>query len=1267
MERRIVLGIWLTLLLLSVLTLTVNIQSARTDLQTCEAEASSSIDDLRFTHKRTYHDGKGNREQVRVIDRKIIAFEVDKLKRELGVWEKGRNYNQIIDGHGTGLQPPREEEWSEMASKIYVVESVLLGQTAPSSVDHTIGPWFPPIGNQDGEGSCVAWAVGYYTKTFQEAEEHGWDLSGAEWMGGYCGYPTPAYQNRIFSPDFIYHLINGGVDMGSNFPDAMNLIAFVGACSWEKMPYDPSDHTSWPAEAAWREAPIYRGNNSGYEVMFTNTDEGIANLKSWVASDHLAVIGIDAGQYSALTSNDVWTLDNYAGGGGHANTIVGYDDNIGYVEEGETRHGAFKIANSWGVGWTGDHNNDGCYWISYEAMKQREGSCMFYQDMISYEPELVASFRVDHSTRAQCVITVGVGDDASPIQAKTLNNYIRKGGGPHPFCPNNIIFDITEFKDAVPSVINQSFFMKVWDGSSPPTGTIDFFSIEYYSDYGGGALRCNLTSLDVPVNTKAGDYVCVRVAQHDLSATLDAPLFVKFGDSSLLNATIHNCGLSNESDVELQLLINYSLVDSAVIPELPSGSSYTLSYMWTPTVEASFNITAYVPPVLNESFTANNRDTKFVAVTSFLPVHNLNTSLDYLTIQSAIDASQTSGGHTIFVDSGTYYEHVAVNKAVSLIGENLVNTIIDGNGVGTVVEVTVDNVTLMGFTIRNSGRTDRFPIPSDSGITLDHVKNCSISVNSIIANNYAIELYSSSFNTFSGNNITNNRGGVEVRYSSNNTFSGNNITNNWQGIFLSLSSNNTLRGSKIANNGLNLWIWGWNSSDFVNDVDASNTVNGKPIYYWVDKKDMTVPSDAGYVALVNCTRIIVQNLNLTASNRAGVLLAYTANSTITKNNIANSYYGIRLIWSLNITVSGNKVAASYNMGPGDPVGISVSSSSNITVSGNNITGWYGIKLYSSSHNMVSGNNINACMLMRACISLTGSSDNSISENNLTARGARAIELSSSSNNLVYHNNFLDYAHTGFTINSTNVWDDGYPSGGNYWSDHVKVDLYSGEFQDQLGGDGIVDILCVIDGFNRDNYPLMSPWTNAITAAVEVEPNALNLRSGGGWITAYIELTEGYNASYINVFTILLGDTVPAVADPKYDFVTNSGEYLTDRDGDGFLERMVKFDKAMVTEYITDVLGMEYGNLTLAITGQVAGTSFNGLCTIKVLLLGDVDHDGDVDWVDFGDFALAYGSKGPPQVLVPDPTYNLQADFDLDGDADWVDFGILAENYGKTAS
>ncbi len=65
------------------------------------------------------------------------------------------------------------------------------------------------------------------------------------------------------------------------------------------------------------------------------------------------------------------------------------------------------------------------------------------------------------------------------------------------------------------------------------------------------------------------------------------------------------------------------------------------------------------------------------------------------------------------------------------------------------------------------------------------------------------------------------------------------------------------------------------------------------------------------------------------------------------------------------------------------------------------------------------------------------------------------------------------------------------------------------------------------------------------------------------------------------------------------------------------------------------------------------------------ILGDLDGDGDVDWVDFGDFASAYGSKGPPQKSPADGNYNLQADLDLDGDVDWVDFGDFATNYGRS--
>ena len=85
------------------------------------------------------------------------------------------------------------------------------------------------------------------------------------------------------------------------------------------------------------------------------------------------------------------------------------------------------------------------------------------------------------------------------------------------------------------------------------------------------------------------------------------------------------------------------------------------------------------------------------------PVHNTNTGLNYATIQEAIDALETLGGHTIRVDAGTYFEHVIVSKSLTLTGEDTVSTVIDGGGTGTVVLTAASNVRLTGFTIRNSG------------------------------------------------------------------------------------------------------------------------------------------------------------------------------------------------------------------------------------------------------------------------------------------------------------------------------------------------------------------------------------------------------------------------------------------------------------------------------------------------------------------------------------------------------------------------------------
>jgi len=94
-------------------------------------------------------------------------------------------------------------------------------------------------------------------------------------------------------------------------------------------------------------------------------------------------------------------------------------------------------------------------------------------------------------------------------------------------------------------------------------------------------------------------------------------------------------------------------------------------------------------------------------------------------------------------------------------------------------------------------------------------------------------------------------------------------------------------------------------------------------------------------------------------------------------------------------------------------------------------------------------------------------------NNVNDNGL-GIYLDRSSNNSIHHNNFNNTNQV-LTSESINTWDDGYPSGGNYWSNYNGTDLYGGPGQNETGGDGIGDSPYVINENNQDNYPLMNPW------------------------------------------------------------------------------------------------------------------------------------------------------------------------------------------------
>ena len=446
-------------------------------------------------------------QQVKIIKRVMTESEYQKLKTFIGTYEEGKNYNEIIHGHGTGLVPPTEEEWEKMRNQPILFDKIdypLRKLSTPASYDNSATIWFPPIGNQGAEGSCVPWALVYYTKTFQEATEHNWDLSGGLWQN----------EDKIFTPDFCYHLLNKGVDKGISYADNINLLQQIGCCTLDKMLYDPYDDASWPNENAWRQAPLYRsqtgyGGNDGY--IWINTDSGIENLKQLLAYGNLAVIPVNAGYfYGNFTSKDLWTLDNYnTTSHNHANTIVGYDDNFGpYAESGNSNaYGAFKIANSWGIGdW--EKNPDGFYYISYECMKQMIQITYLYQNYFDYEPKMVAVFKMNHNIRNENDIKIGVESLGSSVY-KSLNTFPSKGGS-FPFPDNPIVIDITELQTFLSGSTN-NFFIEVNDGGTSATGTIQYFSIEMYDDYSSGIPKNVYVSTETPVQTQQGSTIKVNL------------------------------------------------------------------------------------------------------------------------------------------------------------------------------------------------------------------------------------------------------------------------------------------------------------------------------------------------------------------------------------------------------------------------------------------------------------------------------------------------------------------------------------------------------------------------------------------------------------------------------------------------------------------------------------------------------------------------------------------------------------------------------------
>jgi len=369
---------------------------------------------------------------------------------------------------------------------------------------------------------------------------------------------------------------------------------------------------------------------------------------------------------------------------------------------------------------------------------------------------------------------------------------------------------------------------------------------------------------------------------------------------------------------------------------------------------------------------------------------------------------------------------------------------------------------------------------NENGFTLFEVDNVTIKDTTIENFAWGIHLNSTTRIVLSGNHITHNQqDGIGSFASSNNIILSNDISNNTLcGINLQGSWNNSIIGNNMTFNGPGIWL---------ND-SSNNTVAGNYIDY----------------------------------NRwRAILVDGSSNNSIVGNNLTRGEYGILLQNSSSNSMVGNNIT-------GNAYGIRVHSFSNgNTVVGNNLEQnvMYGIFLFYASNNIVSDNNITDNGLHG--VRLDGSSGNSIVRNNVTDNPYGIYVLSSSGNLFYYNNPLNNTVQTYVTSDSANTWDNGYPSGGNYWSDYAGADVKSDPYQNETGSDGIGDTPYKLDSNNTDRYPLMTPYValNDIGAA-RITPSKTVVGEGYSMNITIKILNYGVNivtfnlTAYANTTTII---------------------------------------------------------------------------------------------------------------------------------------------------
>jgi len=374
----------------------------------------------------------------------------------------------------------------------------------------------------------------------------------------------------------------------------------------------------------------------------------------------------------------------------------------------------------------------------------------------------------------------------------------------------------------------------------------------------------------------------------------------------------------------------------------------------------------------------------------------------------------------------------------------------------------------------------------------------------------------------------------------------------------------------------------------------------------------------------------------------GVFLFGRSNVMIKNVLVDSMLYGISLQHSTNISILGCSTESGK-------FGIWLSESSNNNIVGNSITyNYYGLSLlsYSNNNTIVQNQIVENTGAYGAGVYLYISSNNSIHHNIL-------VNNTIQQNSQVYDAAW-DCADPGLIAPSINIWDDGYPSGGNYWSDYGGKDLYKGKYQNETGSDGIGDTPYVVDANityalnNQDKYPMIIPQIHDIAVT-----NMTSSKTVVG---------RGYNVT-IQAWTRNRG-TFTETFNLTIEVAGGMNEVLT-----RFTNITLTSGGIVVVTYAWNTTSWPMGNYSVSVyvppvQGETSigdNTFTDG--TITISIVGDITGrygvpDGRVDMRDVGGIAKLFG------VQYPDPNYNPNFDMNDDGKINMLDIGTVAKHFGE---